>query len=723
MAGFKDIKITKQGAILAAKTIVGKIIEFSHIEVGEGTYTGDIKEKTALTTKIMQCEIIKVKQKSDTEVAIAFLLKNTEVPKAFYFREIGLFAIDPDTKEKVLFAYSNAGNKAEYINNSISEKIEKYIDIIVTVDNASNVNITLDENEIYVTEKKLEETLEQRIYHNGVNVKEYGAIGDGVADDTIAIQKAIDKNDSIFFPEGTYKISELEITSNKNIKGLGAILKGKAINVAGSNNYLYDIKYDGNLDCDGISITGDNNTIDNCEIYNIKNIDGNLGKGIDARNCNHITIKNCYFHDLFSGNEDADVGIDEGAIRAIRTYGCDYVDIYNNRFEQMSGHKDGDYVHIAEGTLGEADENFPYLGTTRYTFKDIRIHNNIFIQKDCKSSIKTQASNVNIYNNKFTLENITDSHYSVVRVYNGDNNNVYNNHFNILKSATRYNHIILFTNTANGTIKNNIFNVDITEEVVSTSSQDIFEICLCSNININDNTIMTKDIRYIFYVDSSEDINIVNNNFNCNYSNYKATLLRVLNTREHVSKNINFSKNYYYEYNSSVSSNLMNIDPVENINIYNNYFHYYGYGPEITLYNTTNLHFEKNILYNSYEGEQVFYPITFYENCQNLYVKNNENNKATAFIQIYAVVVNLHFSANGNFESGECIYNRVASEQDLNEYHYYKSDHVSQNYDFGYNPKGCIYQNGHTYYNRTLMKLVTYFNGKWYLDGSEYTFS
>lgn len=161
MAGFSSIKITKQGAILAAKTIVGKKIEFAYVEVGSGTFTGDIKTKTSLTTKEMQCAIVEVKQKTETEAVVTFLLKNTDAPRPFYFKEIGLFAIDPDTKQKVLFAYSNAGDKAEYITNSISEKIEKYIDIIVTVDNASNVNITVDDSEIYVTEKELREAIEE----------------------------------------------------------------------------------------------------------------------------------------------------------------------------------------------------------------------------------------------------------------------------------------------------------------------------------------------------------------------------------------------------------------------------------------------------------------------------------------------------------------------------------------------------------------------------------
>ena len=42
-----------------------------------------------------------------------------------------------------------------------------------------------------------------------VSVKDFGAVGDGVADDTVAIQAAIDyiPNGLVIFPAGTYKIS------------------------------------------------------------------------------------------------------------------------------------------------------------------------------------------------------------------------------------------------------------------------------------------------------------------------------------------------------------------------------------------------------------------------------------------------------------------------------------------------------------------------------------
>ena len=165
--GFEKVYITKQGALLAAKTLQGKKIEFDHAEVGSGNLSGNAVDKTALTTKVLECPIQKVEITEETQAKVSFIFKNTDANNAFYFREIGLFAIDPDTKAKVLYAYTNAGTTAEYINNSIAEKIEKHISINVIVDNAQNVNITLDENQIYVTEKEMEEAIKKAITKKG----------------------------------------------------------------------------------------------------------------------------------------------------------------------------------------------------------------------------------------------------------------------------------------------------------------------------------------------------------------------------------------------------------------------------------------------------------------------------------------------------------------------------------------------------------------------------
>lgn len=161
--GFEKVYITKEGSLLAAKTLQGKQIIFDHAEVGSGTLNGDARDKTALTKKVLECPINNIKITGDTQAKISFAFSNAKIEEAFYFREIGLFAIDPDTEEKVLYAYANAGDTAEYINNSMTELIEKNIDIIVLVDNAANINITLDPNQIYVTEKEAIEMCDEAV--------------------------------------------------------------------------------------------------------------------------------------------------------------------------------------------------------------------------------------------------------------------------------------------------------------------------------------------------------------------------------------------------------------------------------------------------------------------------------------------------------------------------------------------------------------------------------
>ena len=55
-----------------------------------------------------------------------------------------------------------------------------------------------------------------------VNVKSYGAKGDGVTDDTAAITKALAAGPYVIFPEGTYIISDsISITSGKQVMGVG----------------------------------------------------------------------------------------------------------------------------------------------------------------------------------------------------------------------------------------------------------------------------------------------------------------------------------------------------------------------------------------------------------------------------------------------------------------------------------------------------------------------
>jgi hypothetical protein len=57
------------------------------------------------------------------------------------------------------------------------------------------------------------------LQQRGINVKVLGAKGDGVTDDTVIIQNAINTYDKIYIPDGTYLVTNLTVPSNKVIIG------------------------------------------------------------------------------------------------------------------------------------------------------------------------------------------------------------------------------------------------------------------------------------------------------------------------------------------------------------------------------------------------------------------------------------------------------------------------------------------------------------------------
>lgn len=82
-----------------------------------------------------------------------------------------------------------------------------------------------------------------------VSVKDFGAVGDGVADDTVAFQSAMAAHDCVFVPHGVYRVtSTLELRDNQMLYGTGqgSEIKTAAaidlIRISGSYARLRDLK-------------------------------------------------------------------------------------------------------------------------------------------------------------------------------------------------------------------------------------------------------------------------------------------------------------------------------------------------------------------------------------------------------------------------------------------------------------------------------------------------
>ena len=64
-----------------------------------------------------------------------------------------------------------------------------------------------------------------------VNVKDFGAVGDGVTDDTAAIQAAIDSSATkVIIPKGTYlTTTAIVLPSNIHVTGSGTIINAGSV--------------------------------------------------------------------------------------------------------------------------------------------------------------------------------------------------------------------------------------------------------------------------------------------------------------------------------------------------------------------------------------------------------------------------------------------------------------------------------------------------------------
>ena len=161
---------------------------------------------------------------------------------------------------------------------------------------------------------------------NFVSVKTYGAVGDGLTDDTVAIQSAINASNNVYFPSGVYAISSsiqlkqsssyfgaganqsilryvgptnqtvlnLNGTTGSSIHDLGVLgTSGPTTTITGigfgnsSQNVVYNV-YVSNFWNECVSLSGSDNTIRDSDLESCKVVLGATGNGHTIQN-NYIS--------------------------------------------------------------------------------------------------------------------------------------------------------------------------------------------------------------------------------------------------------------------------------------------------------------------------------------------------------------------------------------------------------------------------------------------------
>ena len=132
-----------------------------------------------------------------------------------------------------------------------------------------------------------------------VSVQDFGAVGDGVTDDTTAIQNAFNTGGYVVFPAGTYIASTININNDIIISGYGATLKQKAGAAVTSGNGLIKSLSDYKFVIYGLKLDG--NAVNQTATYGTYNFIWNSIGSMELYEC---WIGNTKGHAIRTGNID-----------------------------------------------------------------------------------------------------------------------------------------------------------------------------------------------------------------------------------------------------------------------------------------------------------------------------------------------------------------------------------------------------------------------------------
>lgn len=135
--------MTTAGLELLAKSQSGKIVTFTKMKVGDGTITTETladMEDLINSVDTLDIKTSQVLTDENDNVSLKITSYVKQYVDGYYFREMGLFAKDPDTQEEVLYAYVNKGEDATYIPEITSSiAVQELASMIVAIGNSENI--------------------------------------------------------------------------------------------------------------------------------------------------------------------------------------------------------------------------------------------------------------------------------------------------------------------------------------------------------------------------------------------------------------------------------------------------------------------------------------------------------------------------------------------------------------------------------------------------------
>ena len=637
---------------------------------------------------------------------------------------------------KIEDALYNINSDMEATDLALLNRIERISNDVIG--NRLDADSRLDALEDVNADNRLNalESVSSQLEQITINVKDFGAVGDGVTDDSNAFKSAIEyansKNSYLTIPNdgvGYLLKQNIQLPYGLKIISNGAKVILNCQLILDGMNTIENLIIDGNWNTKGIIIKGNNCIISNNEFLNIKNNSSNyygLTIGIDIENnVENTTIKNNIFNGLACYIEGSETENYRTA-RFIRVKYSPNTLIQGNIFKGSTTITDTDYVHFQSSSNTIKTNERPF--STGYYYIPLYgcvLTNNVFYQNHCKCCVKVQASGITISENKFIVDDtlLPNDYCVVIRVYSSVGCDIINNEI-VCDSENMSSSIFTTSEVTNVVLKGNVI-LDNRKNAHTTIYFSDASHCVFNNNIVRMNHCTNSS--YGIYIRGCEhlkvcdnDITILSNNSYAGTNNMEVIYMQNSGLGDsYKTENILISNNRISQdaYNPTNRCRIYSNSQLKDIQIINNIFEV-----ETQIYYTSIDTFTFN---NNYIRCSIAYPFTIGAGSGSNTIQSISNNTFDVrdasdnyvLIRNYATLTSITFANNTliNHAPGynaQVIYGTQGSEKNLV---YKPGGSLFDRMDYGSTNvrPTCNLQIGHLFFDRTLGYYVVWSGSEW----------
>lgn len=307
--------------------------------------------------------------------------------------------------------------KAYDLSNNIGQRFDDLVAGTSLDDEAIDFRHSDMLGKSFLTARKRGDFYDQEFADRGVNVKWFGAIGDGVTNDTAAFNAAYLEYKNIYIPAGTYYLTGFHVPDGTKIIGDNAILELHSGDNTGSNNVLAGSRSNSiitglkihsleeNLEWNRFDISSqDHIIIRNCEFTGFRHVSNAPNAwGIYLEESKQISIENC----RFDNNSQSDIAILDGC-EDIQINDCSGInDTFYINFEPNNHTDPVKRVNINNCVLSKLSLRNYYL--TNQNLEQISVISSVIDHLDYYGAdVEFISSKINYVNQSLSVTKPTD---------------------------------------------------------------------------------------------------------------------------------------------------------------------------------------------------------------------------------------------------------------------------------------------------------------------------